>query len=79
MEKLNHTWLTLQCCFNQILLNNSNNNYNIDHIVKKLECMGQLLDVLDVVEEGACLFNTNTNMNNTSEVTNNKHMTITTT
>ena len=33
-RKLNHTWLTLQCCFNQILLNNSDNNYNNDHILK---------------------------------------------
>ena len=31
-KKLNHTWLTLQCCFNQIIKNNRDNDYNIDRI-----------------------------------------------
>ena len=59
-NKINHTWLTLQCCFNQIVMHNRDNDYNIDHISKeKLECIGQLLDVMDVVEDVAQLFNTN--------------------
>ena len=37
-EKLNHTWLTLQSCFNWIILNYGDNDYNIEHISKeKLE------------------------------------------
>ena len=53
-NKINHTWLTLQCCFNQIIMHNGDNDYNIKHIFKeKLECIGQLLDVLDVVEDVA--------------------------
>ena len=37
-NKINHTWLTLQCCFNQIIMHNGDNDYNIDHIAKeKLE------------------------------------------
>ena len=37
-QKINQTWLTLQCCFNQIIIHNGDNDYNIDHIVKeKLE------------------------------------------
>ena len=79
-RKLNHTWFTLQCCFNQILLNNSDNDCNINHISKeKLEWTGQLLDVLDVVEDAACIFNANTNMNDTSDDTNDKQMSTTTT
>ena len=36
-HKINQTWLTLQCCFNQII-HNGDNGYNIDHITKeKLE------------------------------------------
>ena len=55
-NKINHTWLTLQCCFNQTIVNNGDNNYNIDHILKeKSECIGQLLDVMDVVEDVAQL------------------------
>ena len=27
-NKINHTWLTLQCCFNQIILHNGDNYYN---------------------------------------------------
>ena len=35
---INQTWLTLQCCFNQIIMHTSNNDYNIDHIAtEKLE------------------------------------------
>ena len=38
--------------FNQIILNHGDNNYNIEHLSKeKLEQMGQLPGVLDVVEE----------------------------
>ena len=67
-------------CFNQILLNNGDNDYSINHISKeKLECLGQLPDVLDVVEEGAHIFNSNTYMNDTNEDINDEHMTTTTT
>ena len=66
-HKLNHTWLTLQCCVNQLILHNGDNDYNIEHISKeKLECTGQLLDVLDVVEEVDQIFN----FNNTDDETN---------
>ena len=30
-ENLNHTRLTLQSVFNQIILNHGNNDYNIEH------------------------------------------------
>ena len=67
-NKLNHTWLTLQCCFNQIILHNGDNDYNVEHISKEiLECTGQLPDVLDVVEEAAQIFN----VNDTDDETNN--------
>ena len=37
-EKLNHTLLTLQSVFNQIILNHGDNDYNIEHLLKeKLE------------------------------------------
>ena len=37
-QKINQTWLTLQCCFNQIIIHNGDNDYNVDHIAKeKLE------------------------------------------
>ena len=29
-EKLNQTWLTLQCCFSQIITHHGDNDYNID-------------------------------------------------
>ena len=59
-KKINCTWLTLQCCFNQIIKIDGDNDYNIDHISKeKLECIGQLLDVMDVVEDVAQIFNMN--------------------
>ena len=42
-HKLNRTWLTLQSCFNQIILHHGDNNYSIEHISKaKLEWQGQL-------------------------------------
>ena len=51
-HKLNCTWLTLQSCFNQIILHHGENDYSIEHIFKaKLEWQGQLLDVLDVVDD----------------------------
>ena len=51
-RKLNHMWLTLQSCFNQIILHHGDNDYSIEHISKeKLEWAGQLLDILDVVDE----------------------------
>ena len=56
-NKINHTWLTLQCCFNQMIKNNGANDYKIDHISKeRLECIEQLLDVMEVVEEAQQLF-----------------------
>ena len=61
-------WLTLQCCFNQIIPHNGDNDYNIEHILKeKLECTGQLLDVLDVVEEVMQIFNVNDTDNETND------------
>ena len=65
---MNWTWLTLQSVSNQIILNHGDNDYNIEHLLKeKLEQMGQLPDVLDVVEGATTfnLFNTPTdNLNN---------------
>ena len=50
--KINQTWLTPQCCFNQIFMHNGDNDYNIEHIAKdKLECIGKLPDIMDVVED----------------------------
>ena len=75
-RELNHTWLMLQCSFNQILLSNGDNNYNINYISKeKLECLGQLPDVWDVVEEGAHIFNSNTYKNDMNKDTNDEHTT----
>ena len=34
-HKINRTWLTLQCCFNQIIIHHGDNNYNFDHIGKE--------------------------------------------
>ena len=34
-HKINRTWLTLQCCFNQIIMHHGDNDYNIDHIGKE--------------------------------------------
>ena len=51
-HKINQTWLTLLCCFNQIIMHHGNNDYSIDHIGKEqLKCNGNLLDVMDVVED----------------------------
>ena len=51
-HKLNWTWLTLQSCFNQIILHHGDNDYSIEHILKaKLERQGQLPDILDVVDD----------------------------
>ena len=51
-HKLNRMWLTLQSCFNQIILHHGDNDYSIEHILKeKLEWAGQLPDILDVVDE----------------------------
>ena len=61
-HKMNQTWLTLQSCFNQIILHHGYNDYIIEHISKeKLEWQGQLLDILDVVDEDICQTN---NINN---------------
>ena len=57
-HKLNHTWLTLQSCFNQIILHHGDNNYSIEHISKaKLEWQGQLPDILDVVDDNVYQMN----------------------
>ena len=54
MKRLNRTWLTLQSVFNQIILCNGDNDYNIEHLSKeKLERSGQLPNVLDVVDEAS--------------------------
>ena len=59
-HKINQTWLTLQCCFNQIITHHGDNDYNIDHIVKEqLEQNGNLPDVMDVVEDAANICNYN--------------------
>ena len=51
-KRLNRTWLTLQSVFNQIILCNGDNDYNIEHLSKeKLKRTGQLPNVLDVVDE----------------------------
>ena len=53
-KRLNQTWLTLQSVFNQIILCNSDNDYNIEHLLKeKLERSGQLSNVVDVVDEAS--------------------------
>ena len=53
-KRLNRTWLTLQSVFNQIILCNGDNDYNIEHLPKeKLERAGQLPNVLDVVDEAS--------------------------
>ena len=53
-KRLNPTWLTLQSVFNEIILCNGDNDYNIKHLSKeKLERSGQLPNVLDVVDEAS--------------------------
>ena len=65
-HKLNQTWLTLQSCFNQIILHHGDNDYSIEHISKaKLEWQGQLPDVLDVVDDD--IYETNDKMNDESD------------
>ena len=34
-QKINQTWLPLQCCFNQIIRLNGDNDFNVDHIAKE--------------------------------------------
>ena len=69
-HKLNQTWLTLQSCFNQIILHHGDNNYNIEHILKaKLEWQGQLLDVLDVVDDNIYQMNDETDDESDGEST----------
>ena len=54
--------------FNQIILNHGDNDYNIEHLLKeKLDQMGQLLDVWDVVEEAMTLYHFNTPTNNLND------------
>ena len=53
-KRLNWTWLTLQSVFNQIILCNSDNEYNIEHLSKEnLERAGQLPNEMDVVDEAS--------------------------
>ena len=69
-NKINHTWLTFQCCFNQIIKNQGGNKYKIDHILKeRLEHIGQLPDVMEVVVEAQQLFNTSEISNEDTEDT----------
>ena len=59
-QKINQTWLTLQCCFNQIITHHGDNDYNINHISKeKLERNGNLPDVIDVVDDAEGLLDPN--------------------
>ena len=54
--------------FNQIILNHGDNNYNIEHLLKeKLEQLGQLPDVLDVVEDMVILYHFSTPTNNLND------------
>ena len=51
---MNRAWLTLQSVFNQIILCNGDNEYDIQHLSKeKLERAGKLPNVLDVVDEAS--------------------------
>ena len=53
-KRLNRTWLTLHSVFNQIILCNGDNDYNIEHLSKeKLKQTRQLPNVLDVVHEAS--------------------------
>ena len=59
-HKRNQTWLTLQCCFNQIIMHHGDNDYNIDHIGKEqLKQSRDLPDVMDVVEDAENMHNYN--------------------
>ena len=54
-------------------MHNRDNDSNIDHISKeKLECIGQLPDVMDVVEDMARLFNTNNSTNYKTDASTNE-------
>ena len=67
-EKINWTWLTLQCCFNQIISHHGDNDYNIDHISKeKLERNGNLPNVIDVVDDAEDLLDPNSTDEDESE------------
>ena len=75
-HKLNRTWLTLQSCFNQIILHHGDNDYSIEHISKaKLEWQGQLPDVLDVVDDD--VYETNDETNDKSDNESNSSNTTT--
>ena len=53
-KRLNWTWVTLQSVFNQIILCNGDNDYNIEHLSnEKLEQAGQWPNVLDVGDEAS--------------------------
>ena len=67
-HKINQTWLTLQCCFNQIIMHHGDNDYNIDHIGKEqLEQNGNFPDIMDVVEDLANICNYNGTDDNESD------------
>ena len=77
-HKLNRTWLTLQSCFNQIILHHGDNAYSIEHISKaKSEWQGQLPDVLDVVDDDVYETNDETNDENDDESNSSKKPKIT--
>ena len=64
-HKLNRMWLTLQSCFNKIILHHGDNDHSIEHISKaKLEWQEQLPDILDVVEDN--VYQTNNESDNES-------------
>ena len=66
----NHTWLTLQCCLNQIIKTHGGNEYKIDHMLKvMLEHSGGLLDVKQVVVEEQQPLNTSKITNEDTEDT----------
>ena len=51
-------------------MHNRDSDYNIEHILKeKLECIGQLLDVMGVVEGAAQIFDANASTNHTNNET----------
>ena len=50
-DRLNHTWLTLQSCFNEIIKAGGGNDYKIPHMNKQgLERRGELPHVLPVAD-----------------------------
>ena len=67
-EKINRTWLTLQCFFNQIITHHGDNDYHIDHIAKeKLERNGNVPDVMNVVDDAEHLLDPNNTDKDDSE------------